>query len=119
MQHCLAILSLLLLPLPLQVVTNALIFMRLRLEGLIVATRAGGFSSLNPVERAQAFLTSALDGCRFSSEHNGAPRLNQQGEPATPQDAALERDNHKHAVSKCVEVLSSADRSVSQHCSLL
>lgn len=82
--------------------------MLLRLEGLMLCTRAGGFSSLNPVERAQAMLMSALDGCRFNSDHHGTPRRNQQNEPATAQDAALERKNHKHAVDECVTVLKDA-----------
>jgi len=103
---------------PLQVIINARVFMLLRLECMLLATRAGGFSSLNPVERSQAFLTCALDGCRFNSDHHGTPRRNQQNEPATAQDAALERDNHKHAVAECVEVLSNAaayNRPVSLH----
>jgi len=90
--------------------------MRLRLEGLLIVTRAGGFSSLNTVERAQAFLTCALDGCFFASDHFGKPQLRADHTPATPEDDVLERKNHAHAVQECVELLSAAvayDRPVS------
>ena len=68
-------------------------------------TRAGGFSSLNAVERLQCFLTCGLDGCRFNSDHYGKAALADDGTPKTPADAALEQQNLQHAVQECADVL--------------
>ena len=91
------------------VMTNALVFMRLRLEGFVIFTRAAGFSCYNAVERAQCFLTCILDGCRFESDHYGKVALDDQGVPKTAADSATERANHNHAVAECVSVLNSGE----------
>lgn len=87
------------------ILTLAVMFIKLGAEGLVCFTRAGGYSSFNPVERTNCFYTRALAGCRFPSDHFGKVDLGADNKPRTPEDADLERRNLQHAVEGCADVL--------------
>ena len=99
-----------------QIMACALLFMRRMLQLLVVFTRAGGFSSLNAVERAQCWVTCALSGCKFPSDHYGKVRLDKEGLPRTAADEELEKSNHEYAcaqVVKCINAGYAYDKEMS------
>ena len=96
-----------------QIMSSAQLFMRCQLQLLILFTRAGGFSSLNSVERAQCWVTCALSGCKFPSDHYGKVKLDEEGQPRTQQMLELEKSNHEYAclqVVKCINACNAYDK---------
>jgi hypothetical protein len=95
-----------------QVLSSTVVFLKRRLQFMMVLTRAGGFSSLGAVERAQCWITARLAGSKFESDHFGKVHRKADGTPRLEEDEALERRNLVFASERVAKVLSAAEGAV-------
>ena len=73
--------------------SNVLMFLRMGLGLLVVASRAAGHSSANWHEHAQSYIRKATEAAMYSCEQFGTPRFRKKKtgppEPASPADYTL------------------------------
>ena len=88
--------------------SNVLMFLRMELGLLVVASRAAGHSSANAHEHAQSFIRKATEAAMYSCEQFGIPKFRKQKtgapEPATPADRRLMTKNLHF---ECLEIANS------------
>ena len=75
------------------VYANVLMFLRMGLGLLVVASRAAGHSSANWHEQVQSYIRKATEAAMYSCVHYGVPRFKANKEPASDADRRLMRRN--------------------------
>jgi hypothetical protein len=75
------------------VYANVVMFLRMGLGLLVVASRAAGHSSANWHEQVQSYIRKATEAAMYSCEQYGVPRFKANKEPASDADRSLMRDN--------------------------
>ena len=91
------------------VYSNVLMFLRMGLGLLVVASRAAGHSSANWHEQAQSYIRKATEAAMYSCTYFGSPRFKSKKghgapEPATEDDRFLMLRNLNH---ECVNIVQS------------